>query len=155
MRNESFSMKFDELKMARSSNESKAKSAHVNDATTGPLGIIDEINFSIVKAKHNKAYVEKFANVTKRLSKVLNGADSAFIRQAEYYSDLKETLQKIRRHINERASQSKFIKKLLMSKDQKMYEEIERHVDQLVTRIVFAFAQRVQVHKPEKLHSLI
>ena len=148
MRNESSSMKFDGLKMARSSNEGKAKSAHVND-TTGPLGIIDEINFSIVKAKHNKAYVEKFANITKRLSKVLNGADSAFIRQAEYYSDLKETLQKIWHHINERASQSKFIKKLLMSKDQKMYEEIERHVDQLVTRIVFAFAQRVQVHKSE------
>ena len=149
MRNESSSMKFNGLRMARSSNESKAKPTHVNDTATGPLGMIDEINFIIVKAKHNKAYVEKFANITKRLSKVLNGADSAFIRQSEFYSDLKETLQKILHHINEKASQSKFIKKLLMSKDQKMYDEIERHVDQLITRIVFAFAQRVQVHKYE------
>ena len=142
-------MKFNALKMARSSKESNAKTAHVSDTTTGPLGIIDEINFTIAKAKHNKAYVEKFSSITKRLSRVLNGADSSFIRQSEFYSDLKETLQKIRHHIAERASQSKLIKKLLMGKDQKMFDEIECHVDQLITRIVFAFAQRVQVHKSE------
>ena len=147
MRNESSQMKEIAFKMARSSNESKAKSTHGNDTSTGPLGIIDEINFTIAKAKHNKAYVEKFGNITKRLSKVLNGADSTFICQSEFYSDLKETLQKIWHHINEKASQSKFIKKLLMSKDQKMYDEIECHVNQLITRIVFAFAQRVQVQK--------
>ena len=149
MRSESSSMKFNALKMARSSKQGKAKSTHVNDTATGPLGMIDEINFTIAKAKHNKSYVEKFASITKRLSKVLNGADSAFIRQSEFYSDLKETLQKIWHHTNERASQSKLIKKLLMGKDQKMYDEIECHVDQLITRIVFAFAQRVQVHKSE------
>ena len=148
-------MKFNAfLKMAKCSKanlkEGKAQAGHVNDMhATSPLRLIDEISFTIAKAKHNKAYVEKFASITKRLSNVLNGADSAFIRQSEFYSDLKETLQKIRHHITERASQSRFIKTLMMSKDQKMYDEIECHVDQLVTRIVFAFAQRVQVHKSE------
>ena len=149
MRNESCQVKLNDLKMARSSKEGKAKPTHVNESNFGLLGIIDEINFTIAKAKHNKAYVEKFANITKRLSKVLNGADSAFIRQSEFYSDLKETLQKMWHHINEKASQSRLIKKLLMSKDQKMHDEIECHVDQLITRIVFAFAQRVQGHKSE------
>lgn len=142
-------MKFEVLKMARNSNDRKAaKAVHVIDSA-GPLSIIDEINFSIAKAKHNKSYVGRFANITKRLSKVLNGADSAFIRQSEFFSDLKETLHKIWHHINERASQSKFITKLLMGRDEKMYEEMECHVDQLITRIVFAFAQRVQVYKPD------
>lgn len=111
---------------------------------TGPLFIIDEINFLIAKAKHNKAYVGKFISITKRLDKVLIGVDSLFIRQAEFYSDLKETLLKIQHHILERGSQQKLIKKLMGKKDQKLYKEIERHVDELVTRIVFAFAQRVK-----------
>lgn len=117
---------------------------HVCNMAIGPLFIIDEINFSIAKARHNKAYVEKFTSITKRLSKVLNGADSLFIRQGEFYSDLKETLLKMQHHIAERGSQQKLIQKFMGKKDQKLFGEFECHVGQLITRIVFAFAQRVK-----------
>lgn len=113
-----------------------------NNTSIGPFDTIEEINFIIAKAKHNKACVKKFSSCTKRLSIVLNGAESEFIRQSEFYSDLKETLQKIKHYVSEKVSQSKLVQKLLRSKDQKMYNEIQSHVDQLITRIVFAFAQR-------------
>lgn len=135
--------------MAFAMKKEKSALAHLCDTTTSPLSLIDEINFAIAKARHNKAYVEKFTTITRRLGKVLNGADSVFIRQAEFYSDLKETLHKIQYHINERAAQQKLIKKLLGKKDQKLYGEFECHVDQLITRIVFAFAQRVKVMNSE------
>lgn len=133
----------------------KAVLVHVCDAATGPLHIIDEINFAIAKAKHNRSYVEKFTSITKRLAKVLNGADSKFVRQAEFYSDLRETLQKIQHHISERGSQTKLMKKLMGKKDQKLYEEFECHTDQLVTRIVFAFAQRVKNGELQSLNNVV
>ena len=117
-------------------------------ATPGSVfAIIDNIHLEISLAKHNKAYVQKFVPIVKQITKVLNGADAKFVRQAEFYSDLKETLQKILRHLHEVSARGKWMNKLMAKKDQKNVEEFDQHVDLLITRIVFAFAQRVQLMK--------
>lgn len=109
------------------------------------FAIVDNIHWAIASAKHNKAYVLRFVPVIKQITKVLNGADVRFIRQAEFYSDLKETLFKIENHIKESSTRGKWMNKLMAKKNQKNFEEFEEHVDHLITRIVFSFAQRVQL----------
>lgn len=106
---------------------------------------VDSILWAIAAAKHNKSHLMKFVPVVKQITKVLNGADASFIRQAEFYSDLKETLNKIEHQINECKTRGKWTNKLMAKKDQKTFEEIEHHVDLLITRIVFAFAQRTKL----------
>lgn len=115
-------------------------------ATPGSiLAIVDNIHWAIASAKHNKAYVLRFVPVIKQVTKVLNGADVKFIRQAEFYSDLRETLFKIENHVKESSTRGKWMNKLMAKKNQKCFEEFEQHVDHLITRIVFSFAQRVQL----------
>ncbi|XP_078354017.1 uncharacterized protein LOC144638670 [Oculina patagonica] len=115
-------------------------------ATPGSIfAIVDKIHWAIASAKHNKAYVLRFVPVIKQITKVLNGADVKFIRQAEFYSDLKETLFKIENHVKESSTRGKWMNKLMAKKNQKSFEEFEEHVDHLITRIVFSFAQRVQL----------
>ena len=115
-------------------------------ATPGSIfAIVDNIHWAIASAKHNKAYVLRFVPVVKQITKVLNGADVKFIRQAEFYSDLKETLFKIESHVKESSTRGKWMNKLMAKKNQKSFQEFEEHVDHLITRIVFSFAQRVQL----------
>lgn len=109
------------------------------------FAIVDNIHWAIAIAKHNKAYVLRFVPLIKQITKVLNGADMKFIRQAEFYSDLKETLFKIETHVKESSTRGKWINKLMAKKNQKSFEEFENHVEHLITRIVFSFAQRVQL----------
>lgn len=109
------------------------------------FAIVDNIHWAIASAKHNKVYVLRFVPVIKQITKVLNGADVKFIRQAEFYSDLKETLFKIENHVKESSTRGKWMNKLMAKKNQKCFEEFEDHVDHLITRIVFSFAQRVQL----------
>lgn len=109
------------------------------------FAIVDNIHWAIASAKHNKAYVLRFVPVVKQITKVLNGADVKFIRQAEFYSDLKETLFKIESHVKESSTRGKWMNKLMAKKNQKSFQEFEQHVDHLITRIVFSFAQRVQL----------
>lgn len=109
------------------------------------FAIVDNIHWAIASAKHNKAYVLRFVPVVKQITKVLNGADVKFIRQAEFYSDLKETLFKIESHVKESSTRGKWMNKLMAKKNQKSFQEFEEHVDHLITRIVFSFAQRVQL----------
>lgn len=109
------------------------------------FAIVDNIHWAIASAKHNKAYVLRFVPVVKQITKVLNGADVKFIRQAEFYSDLKETLFKIENHVKESSTRGKWMNKLMAKKNQKSFQEFEEHVDHLITRIVFSFAQRVQL----------
>lgn len=109
------------------------------------FAIVDNIYWAISSAKHNKAYVLRFVPVVKQITKVLNGADVKFIRQAEFYSDLKETLFKIESHVKESSTRGKWMNKLMAKKNQKSFQEFEEHVDHLITRIVFSFAQRVQL----------
>lgn len=115
-------------------------------ASAGSIfAMVDNIHWAIASAKHNKAYVLRFVPVVKQITKVLNGADVKFIRQAEFYSDLKETLYKIENHVKESSTRGKWMNKLMAKKNQKSFEEFEEHVDHLITRIVFSFAQRVQL----------
>ena len=109
------------------------------------FAIVDNIYWAISSAKHNKAYVLRFVPVVKQITKVLNGADVKFIRQAEFYSDLEETLFKIESHVKESSTRGKWMNKLMAKKNQKSFQEFEEHVDHLITRIVFSFAQRVQL----------
>lgn len=109
------------------------------------FAIVDNIHWAIASAKHNKAYVLRFVPVVKQITKVLNGADVKFIRQAEFYSDLKETLFKIESHVKESSTRGKWMNKLMAKRNQKSFQEFEEHIDHLITRIVFSFAQRVQL----------
>lgn len=109
------------------------------------FAIVDNIHWAIASAKHNKAYVLRFVPVVKQITKVLNGADVKFIRQAEFYTDLKETLFKIESHVKESSARGKWMNKLMAKKNQKSFQEFEEHIDHLITRIVFSFAQRVQL----------
>lgn len=109
------------------------------------FAMVDNIHWAIASAKHNKAYVLRFVPVVKQITKVLNGADVKFIRQAEFYSDLKETLFKIESHVKESSTRGKWMNKLMAKKNQKSFQEFEEHIDHLITRIVFSFAQRVQL----------
>lgn len=109
------------------------------------FAIVDNIHWAMAVAKHNKSYVLRFVPLIKQITKVLNGADMKFIRQAEFYSDLRETLLKIETHVKESSTRGKWMNKLMAKKTQKSFEEFEQHVEHLITRIVFSFAQRVQL----------
>ncbi|XP_020897475.1 uncharacterized protein LOC110236311 [Exaiptasia diaphana] len=114
-------------------------------ATPGTVfGKVDHILWAIADAKNNKAHLMKFVPIVKQLTKVLNGADATFIRHSEFYHDLKETLNKIEQQIIESKTRNKWSNKLMAKKDLKVLEEIEQHVEHLITRIVFAFAQRAK-----------
>ena len=132
-------------------NQVASKTAMANNAEScfaspGSLfSIVDNIHWAIASAKHNKAYVLRFVPIVKQITKVLNGADVKFIRQAEFYSDLRETLYKIENHVKESSTRGKWMNKLMGKKNQKSFEEFEQHVEHLITRIVFSFAQRVQL----------
>lgn len=132
-------------------NQGATKTAMANNtescfASPGSIfAIVDNIHWAIANAKHNKAYVLRFVPVVKQITKVLNGADVNFIRQAEFYSDLRETLFKIENHVKESSTRGKWMNKLMAKKNQKSIEEFEQHVEHLITRIVFSFAQRVQL----------
>ena len=108
------------------------------------LSLIDKIYEAITDAKHNKGHVEKFRSTTQQIVKALNGIDVNFIRRAEFYSDLKETLQKILYHIIEVSHRNKWLRYMMAKKDEMTYMEVEKHVDYLVSRIVFSYAQRTK-----------
>ena len=108
------------------------------------LSLIDKIYESIRDAKHNKAHVEKFRSTTEMIVKALNGMDVNFIRGAEFYSDMKETLYKILYHITEASNRNKWLKYMMAKKDEMTFVEIQKHADNLVSRIIFSYAQRTK-----------
>ena len=135
-----------QMKKEAAANFGMANNSEDCFASPGSIfAIVDNIHWAIASAKHNKAYVLRFVTIIKQITKVLNGADVHFIRQAEFYSDLKETLFKIEHHIKESSTRGKWMNKLMAKKNERSYEEFEKHVDHLITRIVFCFAQRVHL----------
>lgn len=140
------------FKMARQSNEATnssqqqpvTKSERNGSRTLSALSLIDKIYEAIRDAKHNKAHVEKFQGTTQQIVKALNGIDINFIRSAEFYSDMKETLYKILYHVSEASNRNKWLKYMMAKKDEMTYLEIQRRVDNLVSRIVFSYAQRTK-----------
>ncbi|EDO43907.1 predicted protein [Nematostella vectensis] len=140
-------MKNEKLKSYTSKVKMAASAASATSfATPGSVfAMVDNILCAVANARHNKTYIVKFVPMVKQITKVLNGADASFIRHAEFYSDLRETLKKIEQHVKECSLRGKWAKKLMAKKDQKMLEEMGRHIDHLITRIVFSFAQRVEL----------
>jgi len=135
--------------MARLNNQSAPNKSQDGVAskpshTLSALAIIEKIFHAIAEAKHNKAHVEKFRSTTEQIIKALNGIDVYFIRNAEFYADLKETLCKIYYHVMDASTRKKWIKYMMAKKDQSNYEEIQKHVDNMVSRIVFSYAQRTK-----------
>lgn len=137
--------------MARQSNDSANSSQQPTknlerngSRTLSALSLIDKIFEAIRDAKHNKAHVEKFRGTAQQMVKALNGMDVNFIRSAEFYSDMKEALCKILFHVNEASNRNKWLKYMMAKKDEMTYLEIQAHVDNLVSRIVFSFAQRTK-----------
>jgi len=105
---------------------------------------VEEIYCLIQTAKRNKQYISRFLNVVKQIIQALSGADGNFLRNAEFYQDLRETLNKIRNHLIA-SSKRKSISRLLMAKkDDRTFEEMQRHVDTLCGRIFLSYAQRME-----------
>eukprot|EP00794_Sanderia_malayensis_P008240 gene8240-9122_t len=108
------------------------------------FAMFDKIFNAISEAKHNKLHVVKFREITEQIVKALSGMDVHFIRNAEFYPDLKETLSKIYYHIIDSSTRNKWVKMMMAKKDLATYGEIQKHVDNLVSRIVFSYAQRIK-----------
>lgn len=140
-----FIQKASNFKSVAMASETEMETTFASPGTV--FGKIDHILWAIADAKNNKSHLMKFVPIVKQLTKVLNGADALFIRHSEFYHDLKETLNKIDNQISEAKTRSKLSNKLMAKKDQKILEEIEQQVEHLITRIVFAFAQRAKFMK--------
>lgn len=125
-----------------STNSGKAESR--SPYSLSAFAMIDKIFHLISEAKHNKVHVEKFRETLEQILKALNGMDVFFIRNAEFYPDLKETLSKIHYHIANASTRNKWLKFMMAKKDLVTQEEIQKHVDNLVCRIVFSYAQRTK-----------
>jgi len=117
--------------------DEKAKKCSISTTLSG-------IREAIANAKHNKLHISRFQDILQRLVKVLNGVDTNFVRQAEFYNDLKETLIKMKAHINESSSRGRIANKIMAKRDQKLFEEFDKHMEHIITRIVFSYAQRVE-----------
>lgn len=140
--------------MARSDNhtgacdQSSARNGRKNEPRSpyslSAFATVDKIFHLIAEAKHNKMHVEKFRQTMEQIVKALNGIDVDFIRNAEFYPDLKETLSKIHYHILDASTRNKWLKFMMAKKDLSTYEEIQKHVENMVSRIVFSYAQRTK-----------
>ena len=106
--------------------------------------LVTDISNLINVSKDNQQ--KKYTVVMKQIVQALNGVDPSFIRNAEFYSDLKETLVKIHRQLLQ-SSKRKLISRIVMSKrDNHTINEIQEHVDSLCGRIFFSYAQQRKMH---------
>lgn len=101
----------------------------------------------IDSSKKNKSHVQKFTAILKPIVKALSGVDYHFIRKTEFYSDLKETLNKIHSHIVEAKKRGKLTKIMMAKKDQEFLTSMQQHIDLLCGRIFLANAQRLEKRK--------
>jgi len=101
--------------------------------------------FTLIRnAKKNKAHVHKFNDLLKPLVKALSGVNYDFVRQAEFYPDLKETLVKIQNHIIQSTHRTKFSQVMMSKKDGELLDEMEKLIDQLVGRIFLSYSERTR-----------
>ena len=127
--------------------KSSANAQRSCSSPSSVLNAVDNILEVISNARHNKVHAEKFRETLKQIVKALNGVELHFVRHAEFYPDLKETLNKIYCHIIETTTRRKWAKMMMAKKDQKTAEEIQKHVDNLVSRIVFSYANRTKTKR--------
>jgi len=105
---------------------------------------IEEIYRSIKNAKRNKNHIARFTSIIKQITQALSGVEASFLRNAEFYSDLRETLNKIQNHVTESSNRKIFARLMMSKKDYVTCEEIQKHVDTLCGRIFLSYAQRME-----------
>lgn len=105
---------------------------------------VEEIYRLIKSAKRNKQYIKRFVAVIKQITQALSGADANFLRNAEFYQDLRETLNKIQTHLATSAKRKPITRLLMAKKDEITYEEMQKHVDTLCGRIFLSYAHRME-----------
>lgn len=107
-----------------------------------------ERTFALINsAKKNKTHVYKFGGLMKQIVKALSGVEYNFVLQAEFYSDLKETLYKIHCHIQLCTNRQKFVQMMMAKKDNQLYSEMQDQIDVLCGRIFLAYACRMATRK--------
>lgn len=103
-----------------------------------------ERTFALINgAKKNKTHVYKFGGLMKQIVKALSGVEYNFVLQAEFYSDLKETLHKIHNHIQICTNRQKFVQLMMAKKDNQLYTDMQAQIDVLCGRIFLAYACRM------------
>ena len=105
---------------------------------------VEEISKSIKNAKRNKSHLSKYTSLIKQIIQALSGAEATFLRNAEFYPDLRETLSKIQVNVTELSKRKSFARFLMAKKDALTYEEMQKHVDTLCGRIFLSYAQRME-----------
>ena len=105
---------------------------------------VEEISKSIKNAKRNKSHLSKYTSLIKQIIQALSGAEATFLRNAEFYPDLRETLSKIQVNVTELSKRKSFTRFLMAKKDALTYEEMQKHVDTLCGRIFLSYAQRME-----------
>lgn len=109
---------------------------------------IVEKSFSLINtARRNKNQVNKLGGLMKQVAKALGGADYKFIVEAEFHSDLKETLYKIYCHIFVCVNRQKVVQLMMTKKDNQVYVEMQKQIDILCGRIFLAYACRMEIRR--------
>ena len=106
---------------------------------------IQEISRISRNTKRNKALVTRYIQIMKQITRALSGAEAHFLRRAEFYSDLRETLSKIQVIVGDLSKRKAMSRLLLAKKDNLTCEEMQRHADTLCGRIFLSYAQRMQM----------
>lgn len=89
--------------------------------------------------------IQLYVPIMRQILQALHGVEFNFIRNAEFYSDLKETLVKIKRQLQQ-STKRKFISRIMMSKrDSQTARTVQDHVDSLCGRIFLSYAQQRQI----------
>jgi len=109
--------------------------------------ILSETFVLINAAKKNKTHINKFAGLMKQIVKALSGVEYNFVLQAEFYSDLKETLYKIYCHIVMCMNRQKVVQLMMAKKDNQLFLEMQTQIDVLCGRIFLAYACRMATRR--------
>lgn len=138
----------DNIKKMAAGNESsvKPRQQKISFQIQNSLNLqIEEISSIARNTKHNKALVARYVNIMKQITKALSGAEASFLRGAEFYSDLRETLSKIQVIISDLTKRKAMSRLLLAKKDNLTCDEMQCHADTLCGRIFLSYAQRMQM----------
>lgn len=106
------------------------------------LIVLENILQLIQNAAHNKQHANTFKTTLRKLWKAMNGIDYSVVRQAEFYSDLKETLLKLKSHLSEATNRRLLIRLANAKKDKIFQHQVEDHIDMICGRIAMCMAQR-------------
>ena len=93
-------------------------------------------------AKKNKAHLNKYTCIIRQIMNALNGWNYSIIRHAEFYQDLKETLNKIHSHISILTQRPKVLQIMMAKKESLVFTQIQQHIDNICGRIVLSSARK-------------